>query len=80
MIKCNSPFVKVLRKAGFRNKDAMLIALRAWEEYTKAFDWNAIYFNRLAVRGDISSMFTWSETEEGHDFWLAIQRKFNPWW
>lgn len=77
MNKVKSPFVKVLRKAGFSTKEAMNITLDAQFNYHQQHNYifDRTLFNRMAVSGAVAAMFDWSCTDEGHTYWDSIWAK-----
>lgn len=75
MNKVKSPFVKVLRKAGYSTKEAMNITHNALYAYQQQREWDSVNFNHLAVNGGLIYMFDWSVTEEGFNYWDNLCRK-----
>lgn len=73
MNKVKSPFVKVLRKAGYSNKEAMNITLDAQYSYFhQAVGGTIRGFNQLAVACAVAAMFDWSRTDKGYSYWSEI--------
>lgn len=75
MNKVKSPFVKVLRKAGFSTKEAMDITLDAQFNFLQQKQGGMRTFNDLAVKKWLSCMFSWNSTPQGHRHWWIIEDK-----
>lgn len=75
MNKIKSPFVKMLRKAGYSTKEAMNITFDA-QYYTlnQGGAVDLLGFNRLTQRGLLDGLFSWTLTEEGFDYWDSIYK------
>lgn len=73
MNKVKSPFVKVLRKAGFSTKEAMNITLDAQFNYSQQREVGLSHFSELAAHKAVSSMFQWDATNQGHSYWANLE-------
>lgn len=77
MNKVKSPFVKVLRKAGYSVKEAMNITLDAQYNFHNTRRSSRKCFNHLATRGRVGGMFRWDATPEGLYYWNDVQYALN---
>lgn len=75
MNKVKSPFVKVLRKAGFSTKEAMNLTLDAQFNFLQQRQGGLRKFNHLAVNKRLTYMFSWSSTPQGHRYWWVVEDK-----
>lgn len=75
MNKVKSPFVKVLRKAGFSTKEAMDITLDAQFNFSQQHQGGIRKFNSLAVNRELTCMFSWGGTPQGHRYWWQVEDK-----
>ncbi|AID17651.1 hypothetical protein ECBP5_0059 [Escherichia phage ECBP5] len=77
MNKVKSPFVKILRKAGYSVKEAMNITLDAQYNFHNTRRCSSKHFNHLAKNGRVGCMFQWDNTPEGVQYWNYVQSALN---
>lgn len=55
--------------------------IRAWNKYT-ALDHGNVdkYLDNESINQAISGAFVWSETEQRHDFWRKLDKKWSIIW
>ena len=75
MNKVKSPFVKVLRKAGFSTKEAMILTLDAQFNFLQQKKVGLHKFNHLAVNKRLIDMFRWDSTPQCHRYWWVVEDK-----